>query len=307
MAVKKSSQSGFSTRSIMYVPPSGAAAVTEYGLTATGGNVTTHSTSTGTYRVHTFTSSTTFTISALGSLYNSLELLVVAGGGGVHNNEKTYALNGGAGGGVKYYGSSNNNNSFTATGSAFTISSTGSYTVTVGAGGTGTGGEPSNGTNMGNASSFVGGSISVSQAAALYYSSSGGSGFYGGSESGSLVVRQDGKKLGSVYGTLNSNYGAGGPSALTSGTMAAAGVPYCIKMGIDSLIPSTFGGGGVGGINSGSYGYNNSNNILPGNGSGAGHDANGIANSGGGGGGTMTSMTTRNGGSGIVIVRYRIY
>ena len=83
-------------------------------LEATGGSVQTYSN----YKSHTFASSGTFEITKLGtgSYSNDIEILVVAGGGGGGGR---HAGGGGAGG------------FRTAT---RTISSTGSITVTVGAG-----------------------------------------------------------------------------------------------------------------------------------------------------------------------------
>jgi len=56
------------------------------GLTATGGVISDYTSPPGAvYRAHVFTSSGTFSVSALGNLGNTVEYLVVAGGGGGGN------------------------------------------------------------------------------------------------------------------------------------------------------------------------------------------------------------------------------
>ena len=83
-------------------------------IVATGGVITT----VGEYRVHRFNSSSSFTISSLRSSSIEVEYLIVAGGGGAGMD-----MGGGGGGGGVLNGN--------------TILSTGTYTVTVGAGGVG--------------------------------------------------------------------------------------------------------------------------------------------------------------------------
>ena len=65
---------------IVYSTGSASAVGSPAYITATGGTITTS----GDYKIHTFTSSGTFTVSAIGNQYgsNSLEYVVVAGGGG---------------------------------------------------------------------------------------------------------------------------------------------------------------------------------------------------------------------------------
>jgi len=83
-------------------------------IVATGGVITT----VGEYRIHRFNSSSSFTISSLRSSSIEVEYLIVAGGGGAGMD-----MGGGGGGGGVLNGN--------------TILSTGTYTVTVGAGGVG--------------------------------------------------------------------------------------------------------------------------------------------------------------------------
>ena len=85
---------------------------------ATGGTVT----EVGDYKVHTFTSSGTFTVTQLGEV-NEFETLIVAGGAGPGN---TFSAGGGGGGGIINH----------QTGQALTAAA---YTITVGGGGSGAG------------------------------------------------------------------------------------------------------------------------------------------------------------------------
>ena len=94
-------------------------------MQATGGAVT----DSGGYRIHAFTTSGSFEVTALGSpsIYNSIDYLTVAGGGGGGSS-------GGGGGGGLLQGIT-------------TLSSTDSITITVGAGGSGVNFARTNGSN----------------------------------------------------------------------------------------------------------------------------------------------------------------
>jgi hypothetical protein len=100
-----------------------------HGMVATGGTITTD----GDYKVHTFNSSGTFTVTTQGS--NPVaDFLVIAGGGGAGNSIDAGANGtggGGAGGYRTSYGTSGANSSAEA---ALTLSEA-AYTVSVGAGG----------------------------------------------------------------------------------------------------------------------------------------------------------------------------
>ena len=279
-------------------------------VTATGGTVTTYSLSGTTYKVHTFTSSGTFTVSG-GSF--SCDILVVAGGGGGgagYSSMVDVPAGGGGAGGL-----------ITTTGVTFASSS---YSITVGAGGAGQVGAlfTSPGENGGD-SSIIGGAVS--------YTAYGG----GGGASGDSGPGQNGGSGGGgaqVYngGTGISGQGreGGNPSAIVAfsaggggGKMepGSNGDEFSSGVGGDGYASSITGtvvyyaGGGGGGA-----GASPGPDIFPGsgglggggNGGGLGKNAlNGVANTGGGGGGGGGSrfsvgQDAGNGGSGIVIIRY---
>ena len=107
------------------------------GLTATGGVISDYTDGPAVYRAHVFTSTGTFTVSALSTnhaLPDSVEYLVVAGGGGGGSNR-------GGGGGAGGYRTSVVGDTSGGGGGAeasFPVStSPGSYTITVGGGGSG--------------------------------------------------------------------------------------------------------------------------------------------------------------------------
>ena len=144
----------------------GGASFKHQKITASGGVIT----QVGEWRIHRFNSSGTFSISGYDGDSVAVDYTIVAGGGGGGAN-----MGGGGGGGGVINGS--------------TVLGNGSYTVTVGAGGTGapagTGGHPATaGTNGGN-SSFDGqtaigggwGGVSYNtQGLGIHYGNSGGSG-----------------------------------------------------------------------------------------------------------------------------------
>jgi phosphatidylethanolamine-binding protein (PEBP) family uncharacterized protein len=292
----------------------------------TGGNIT----SSGGYRIHTFTSSGTFAVPA--GFSGNVQVLVVGGGGGGGMD-----MGGGGGGGAVVNA---------------TVNVTGNVPVTVGAGGAGgpaanTSGQPGGhqytirATN-GGTSSFGG----VTAAGGGYGASSywgytpdfgqGGTGASGGGASGysdgTFGGRGGAATAGFPGGGGGGQYysggggGAGGPGAqgpfqpnggpgLSSditGTLlyyggggGGAGYSACggnggIGGGGGGAVCSTVGGGSA--LNSGSGGGGgsiNSQTNTPG--------GNGGANTGGGGGGGSHYNANNkggNGGSGVVIVRY---
>jgi hypothetical protein len=288
---------------------------------ATGGsNITTD----GTYWIHTFTSSGTFTPQkALSCDY----LVVAGGGGGGANHISNYDA--GAGGG----GAGGLRSTVTATGgggsleSALSLASGVGYTVTVGAGGAG-GTYGSNGTN----SRGTTGSNSV-------FSTITSSGGGGGGTGGESTSNQDGKNGGSGggsggdvgvvrtagTGTANQGY-AGGTGILTryggggGGGAGAVGGNATVSGG--GSIGGT-GGAGVatsisgssvvysGGGGSGGYGASGGTGGSGGGGNGGylsgSQPTSGTSNTGGGGGGGgQQTNTVVNGGSGVVIVRYPV-
>lgn len=187
-------------------------------IAATGGTVT----ESGNYRYHTFTSSGTFTVSAAPS-GKLIDFIIVAGGGGADQSGSQFAA-GGAGGVVEKLAQS---------------ISTGSFTVTVGAGGafstSGSNslfkGETAIGGGRGNSSGtgFSGGSGGggTSGGAALQpTSASGGYGYsgdsYGGGGAGGAA---DGNNGGGFYEstTFGTPYGEGGSLSAEGGVSSHKG------------------------------------------------------------------------------------
>ena len=282
-----------------------------YGAYANGGTVTTLTQNGVNYRVHTFTSSGTLSVTQSGSV----EVLVVAGGGGGGGS----TAGGGGAGGVIYN-------------SAYQLTSVADVTVTVGSGGVGSrkndDGTPNN-TN-GNNSVFglltaIGGGYGFSggpsnSRLANSGGSGGGAGFYGGND---ILVNSPGAGTsgqGFAGGTVV-NYGfdwwggAGGGGAGGEGAAnvqnnslrtGGPGLPFSI-----SGTTTYYGGGGGGGC------FGNGTGPSPGGQGGGGNGGDGLSfiatsgtiNTGGGGGGSGyyqfgPNPSGGNGGSGVVIVRY---
>lgn len=251
-------------------------------FSASGGTETTS----GNYKIHTFTSSGTFTVSA-GSA--SVEYLVIGGGGGG-------GLAGPGGGGAGGYRSSVSGESSGGGASAETALSIGegSYSITIGGGGatapnTSTAGVSGSNSVFSTITSLGGGGGGSGDGIAL--PNSGGSGG-GGSyfDSGAAGTAGQGFAGGS---SNTASYSGGGGGAGSVGSNATSGVSGNGGSGVTSSIngSATTRGGGGGGYISGSGG----------SGGGGNHGSSGSANTGGGGGGNATGG---NGGSGLVIIRY---
>ena len=268
-----------------------------------GGTITTS----GSFRIHTFTSSGTF-VNTIAN--NSVEYLVIAGGGSGGNSEN-FSVSGSGGGGAGGYRSSVSSESSGGGASAETAQtlSAASYTVTVGGGGASQTSH-ANGNNGSN-SVFAGSSTITSLGGgggggASNNGSSGGSGGGGGDASSGGAGTSGQGFAGANFHSGGENIGGGGGGAGAAASNANGGV------GVSSSIngSATFRGGGGGGA-----GRNNSNGGSGGNG-GGGRGTNGgetaglpgTANTGGGGGGTgpADNGTSGAGGSGIVILRYAI-
>ena len=269
---------------------------------ATGGTKTTS----GSYTVHTFLSSGTFTPNGPGTV----EYLVVAGGGsgGAQN------AGGGGAGGFR-----------TATGLSVTAQA---YTVTIGAGGA-----ASTGSSVGNDgtnSTFstitsIGGGGGGSDG-----STSGRSGGSGGGANQSGTAGAGTSGQGNAGGAGGSNRGGGGGGATNVGTASSTkggnggtgtqssidGTNYYYAGGGGGATYPN-GNGGTGGAGGGGGGTTAAGGGGSGGAGGAGRNAGGAggnndgnagaagANTGGGGGaGRGTSDTGGAGGSGIVILRY---
>lgn len=268
----------------------------------TGGTVTTS----GGYRIHSFTTMGSSTLSIPSGLSGNVEALVVAGGGG---GGCRHAGGGGAGG-VLYNGA---------------VSVSGNQTVVVGAGGSGsTGGVGTNGGNsqFGSLTAIGGGYGSTNGGPASSGGSGGGGsnnlmgqagtsgqGNRGGNQGCSLSPTSSGCIAGGCGGCYAFGCGGGGAGGTgidatgSNGSAGGAGVAYSI-----SGASVTYGGGGGGGKDgTGAYAGGTGGGGAGGT-STAVTGINGTANTGGGGGGGGASGATSgnggNGGSGIVIVRY---
>jgi len=253
---------------------------------ATGGTVTTD----GDYKVHSFTSSGTFTVTTAGEV----EYLIVAGGGGGGQ----YGGGGGGAGGL-----------LNSTVSSLSVAA---YTITVGAGGSG-GSSQTNGANS-SALGFTaigggqggnphtagstggsGGGGSTANAATGGAATSGqgnigGGGATGGSESGGSG---GGAGAAGVTGVANSNGKAGGIGLVND--ISGSNVYYAGGGGA-GVVGGSYTGG-AGGTGGGGHG---------GAGSGETGKTAGTANTGGGGGGgAYVNGYGAAGGSGIVIIRYK--
>ena len=271
-------------------------------VAASGGTVTTD----GDYKVHTFNSSGTFTVTEVGSTGTTVEYLCIAGGGGggKGNTPNSWGCGGAGAGGY-------------LTADDFSVTAQ-AYTVTIGAGGSGASSDNSNGST---------GSDSVF---ATITTDGGGSGAAGGVATG--VGGDGGSGGGGAKGTTGGTGTAGPPrqgfdggagSGVSSNSQAGGGGAG--EVGEDTPDPATSGGQGGDGLASSITGASvtraggGSGTSTPGpataGGAGGGGDGavnnstpgtDGTANTGGGGGaGGGGSIPGRAGGSGVVIVRYQ--
>ena len=266
-------------------------------LTATGGTIT----NTPTCRIHTFTSPGNFVVSALSGTpaNNAVAYTVIAGGGA-----GGFDAGGGGGGGGYREGRTAPITPYTASPlvapAGVTVSAQ-TYPIVIGAGGSGGTSPQSGSVSSGLGISSAGGGAgarhpSGSPACAGAPGGSGGgsrgSGGSGGSGNTPPVSPPQGTNGAQADGTPGTG-GAGGGGASATGTGAGVG-----GAGVTSEItasPVAYSGGGGGSGNGG------------GTGGGGGPNTNGTANTGGGGGGKAEPTgDAPNGGSGIVIIRYKI-
>ena len=315
-----------STRGWVITDASKAADISQQQLfiTATGGTIT----ESGDFKIHTFTGPGTFCVSQIGNPVgggSNVDYRVVAGGGGggttTIGGGSYYAGGGGAGGHRTTFPSPGCN------AGAFPITVQG-YPITVG--GAGTAGSPS-GSIGGNGSNSVFSTITSAGGGGGSRGGNGpcvsGNGANGGSGGGATFANPGPTGAAGVAGTGNtppttpSQGNNGGTGGGTNGTTVGAGG----------------GGGGAGGVggnsptpgpgtNGGAGGNGLANSItgspvtLAGGGGGNGPGAAGAAGPGGGGKGgvgygSCSSAGTintggggggfRDGGSGIVIIRYK--
>jgi hypothetical protein len=253
---------------------------------ATGGDVIQND---GTYWIHTFLSSGTFTPQKP----LTCGYLVVAGGGGGGGVAGDASSGGGAGGLRSSVSPTGGGGSAE---SALSVTNQ-AYTITVGAGGTG---------GVGNAAGTAGTNSIFSTVTSTgggfgsYSGNTGGNGGSGGGASGT--------------GTANQGYGAGtgvsgGGGAGGAGTTTAYNGTNKGGVGVNNSITGTsvgYAGGGNPGGGRGNTAYGGGEGDY---GLNANNATSGTVNTGGGGGGRWSDPTSRTGGaggSGIVIVRYPI-
>ena len=292
-------------------------------ITATGGTIT----CSGNCRIHTFTGPGTFSVSRLAvcSANNQVSYMVVAGGGsgGSANNNNNGAAGGGAGGFREDKSPTTPYTSSPLEGAgAITVTAT-NFPITVGGGGTAV--SPINPGNAGSPSTFstitsAGGGFGANNNACGGAGGSGGGagnvGKSGGAGNSPPVSPAQGFPGGNGSGCAGPSYGAGGGGgatvAGTNGASSASGpggagatthitgspVAYAGGGGGGAYATGTVGTGGTGGGGAG----NNGNPANPGTNATA-----GTANTGGGGGGNnQPAGTSGAGGSGVVIIRYKI-
>ena len=294
-------------------------------ITATGGTITTC----GNYKIHTFTGPGTFTVSCAGTPLNAnVDYLVLAGGG---SGGTRYGGGGGAGGYRESSGAASGCYTASPLGacvSALPVSATG-YPITVGGGGSGVSCNDTPATtnlpgNRGSNSVFStitstggGGGIGQDNTAPTSPLSPGGSGG-GGSYNPSFgagntppVSPSQGNNGGS--GLPGPNYSVGGGGAAGSvGGNASPSTSGTGGSGVSSSITGSSvtraGGGGGGGSQNfpvsagpGGPGGGTTGGSSPGSTTTAGETNKGA----GSGGGYGFPGNSGNGGSGIVIIRYK--
>ena len=288
-----------------------SAAVTKTAVALpSGGTVTTS----GGYRVHTFTSSGTFTATAA----LTADYLVVAGGGGGGFDNG----GGGGAGGFRTVTSS----SISAAAYAVTVGGGGAYNTTVSQASSG-------GNSSFNSTTSTGGGGAGSQ---TFNGRNGGSGGGAGHPNGGAKYGGDGTSGqgndggDSLYGSPNYPGGGGGGASTAGGTPGSTtarggdggaglqnnydGNNYYYAGGGGGSAHNDGNRGGNGGIGGGGGGSATSGAASTGGGSArnsgqgatSGVGGNGGTNTGGGAGGGPHITRGGNGGSGIVIIRYQL-
>jgi hypothetical protein len=238
-------------------------------IVASGGSTVDYVSGSYTYRAHTFTGSSTFTISSAGS-FPTVDVLIVAGGGGGAGDRGS----GGGGGGFRQLSSQS-------------ISAT-SYTVTVGGGGSACGTWNAGGGSGGN-----------SQFGGLFSTGGGGADqFYGGAKktggSGG-GTRYSPAAAGNIGGYSPVEGYSGGVHNTWGGGGGGAG-----SAGLVNTYPAN-SAGGSGAYNA--WGNNSNEYFSPG---GNNHTSGTSVNGYYGGGGKGVNPGGQAGAQGKVVVRYRI-
>jgi hypothetical protein len=311
-------------------------------ISATGGTITTVDTD---YKVHTFTSSGTFTVTqaAVGQpdVFSKADYLIVAGAGSSGNGNGNAPGGGGAGGvraSATTYSNGGPSAPRTACVSAVTLTAQ-AYSIVVGAGDVGSSGPQGNpGTRRGTDSSGLG-LTATGGGAGGYHGGGGGPGNSGGSGGGASggglnktagagntppTSPAQGMIGGARPGSAPDGGGGSGGGFIGAGTNASNAIA---AGGAGGGFPTAFGsngepcgsyryyagGGASDGVTSGTTPAPAANVGGVGGGGGIGQadgsiGVAGTANTGGGGGGpnnTNYPIAGANGGSGIVVIRYK--
>ena len=280
-------------------------------VTASGGTITTS----GDFKIHTFTSSDNFVVSCAGNACgsNKVSYLVVAGGAGGGRD----AGGGGGAGGFREGKCSSDpyTDSPLDAGTGLSVPAA-TYPITVGGGGAGGASSAVRGTS-GSPSIFstitsAGGGGGGSGGSGVKTGADGGSGGGGRAQCSNAGGSGNTPPVSPPQGNNGGNgsnpsgqRSAGGGGATTAGTTPSCGSIAPGGTGATTSINASaiaYAGGGGGSSNSGSIGSTASSC-----GTGGSHGANGTTNKGGGGGGEGVgdSGTAGTGGSGIVIIRYK--
>ncbi len=266
-------------------------------IVATGGTITTS----GDFKIHTFTSSGTFTVTDAGGPTgsNTVDYLVVAGGGG------SGAEVGGGGGAGGY------RESFPNPATGGTPVSVQGYPITVGGGGAGWSGPTGGPGTQGGSSVFStitsagggegGGKVSRGGGAG---GSGGGAGYFGAGGSGNTPsVSPPQGNNGGAAPNVSGGAGGGASSAGANGPGANGGNGTASSITGSSVTRAGGGGGSGSPADSTTAGAGGPGGGGAGSESGAGTA--GTANTGGGGGGGLAPPAGAAGGSGIVVIRYK--
>ena len=289
-------------------------------IAATGGTVTTVCTN---FKVHTFTGPGTFCVSAVGNAAgsNTVDYLVVAGGGG--GGGRDHGSGGGAGGYRESPGTASGSYLVSPLGAAPAVAlpvTVQGYSIAVGSGGAGYTATPCQPGTSGAVSTFstitsAGGGGGAGSGNGLD-GGSGGGGDSSGSQKGdgnTPAVNPSQGNDGSVsdYGSPNYGMGGGGGALATGGTAsptAGGAGGGGATSSINATPTARAGGGGGSSYQGGTAGAGGSGGGGTGTRGGNTNGTAGTVNTGGGGGGgerSVPSVGGKNGGSGIVILRYK--
>ena len=267
-------------------------------IAATGGNSITTS---GNYKIHTFTGPGTFTVCSLSNnpINNEVSYIVLAGGGG--GSADNAVPQGGAGGGAGGFRESKSGaDCYSASpiegATNITVTAT-AFPITVGGGGAG---DPSVGTNGSN--SIFSTITSTGGGRGGYYAgasgSAGGSGGGGGAGGGGGGAGNTPPVSPSQGNSGSGSQGPGTPGA--GGGAGGAGSGITGGVGVTTSITGSATAYAGGGANGTSGGCNGSPC-----GTGGDKGGNGTTNRGAGGGGNCNPAGGGNGSSGVVIIRYK--